>query len=179
MPGILIAALIGYAVFMLLVPLVMFVIWPLRVAYLPGYIKVSFTDPGTQVVKTVQMRLKPDVTRIDLSHGSYDLDKDTVRYIGRFRLPYYEFLTGVANPVKISEDGITTYSKRVSSVGFKNVAKNVAMAQLIEAMRKGIINPVSMVIIAAVVTIIAVIALGVYINTEFTTIKEAMGIRPQ
>lgn len=216
MPAILIWVLAGYLATLLIIPLGMW-LYSLRVVYLRGYIRILFTDPATKVVTPVLTRIKADQTNVTFPHGTYDLDDDAVRYIGKFRLPFYEFvmdrseslfvgMTGeevkeiaekaiatqienedpkkpltekdkITKPVLVDEERVVAFSPRVAAIGFKNVAKNVAMSQLIAAFRKGLLNPSNMVMLVGIILLIAIIASAAYLGNNQNQILDAMGIK--
>lgn len=166
-----------YAGSLLLIPLAILA-WNLRVVYRPGYHRFIFTDDD-DVLRSVMKRLEPGQTQFDMVVGgkahTYGLDNECVRYSGRFRLPTYEYIVGIAEPLNIGTDELRLSSK-IAATDFNNVARNTAMSQLIAAMRKGIVNPTNIVIVTTVIIVVVVAASGIYLATELNTIKEHIGV---
>lgn len=169
-----IIVVVAYVATLLLVPLG-FVVYSLRLVYLDGYHRLIFTDEDAQITSRL-IRLKPDQETVTLPHGTYSLDNDAVRYMGRFRIPTYEYVKGISEPLIVSEDGLD-FSQVTRSKDFERVAHNVAMTQLLTAMRKGIVNPVSMMAIGFVILAIITIAVGGYQISELQSIAEVTGAR--
>jgi hypothetical protein len=215
MPGILVAVLIAYGATVFLAPVFMF-LYSLRLAFLPGYHFLIFTDED-RVRRTMLVRIKDaaNADSVTLRFGTFGLDHDAVRYTGRYRIPTYEYILNRAepiilggsaaelqmsldsaieqqeknnppgkeipenariNPVVIAEDQIASFSPKVAAIGFRNVARNRAMEQLIASFKSGLMNPANLVLIGAIVVVVAIVALGAYNQTQFAEIKQAMGI---
>lgn len=231
MPGILLAVLIAYGCTVLGAPIFMF-IYSLRVAFLPGYHFLIFTDED-RVRRTLLIRIKnaDQVDYVTTRYGTFGLDHDAVRYTGRYRVPTYEYILGRSEPiilgataeqiqqsvdsairlqeknadelarvsdepveplvdddgevgatdrkitpVVISEDYIAVFSPKVSAIGFRNVARNRAMEQLIASFKSGLLNPANLLLIGAVIVLVGLVALGAYNQTQFSEIKQALGI---
>lgn len=165
---------VAYVGMLLIVPLA-FTAWSFRVVYLSGYHRLIFTDEDAQIT-SVLVRLPEDAEIFTLSHGTYSLDNRAVRYMGRFRLPTYEYIKGISEPLIISNKQFDL-SEKTQATDFKRVAKNRAMDQLVEAMRKGVVNPVNIMAIGFVILAIVVIAVGGYQISELQKIGEAVGVR--
>lgn len=153
-------------------------IYSWRVVWRPGYHRIIITDED-KVIHSLLLRLDLTATNFTVkiagqSH-TFGIDTDCVRYIGRFRIPTYEYLAGNAAPLLIREDRID-HSEKISSIQFNDVAKNVAMAQLLAAFRKGIMNPVNIMLVGFVIVVIVIVAASAYQVNELSTIKDAMGI---
>lgn len=134
-------------------------LWDLRVIFRPGYHRFLFLDPTTKIRTSFMTRLDPDAEYIDLPHGRYGLDQEAVTYSGKFRIPTFDFIKGCAEPIIISDKELQLSSK-VAATDYQKVGKNVAVAQLLEAMRKGIFNPQSMLSVLLVVMIIGFAVIG-------------------
>lgn len=154
-------------------------VWSWRVVWRPGYHRIIITDED-KVIHSLLIRLEITATnftvRIAGQSHTFGIDTDCVRYIGRFRVPTYEYLAGNAAPLKIRED-VIDHSNKVSSIQFNDVAKNVAMAQLLAAFRRGIMNPVNIMLVGFAIVIIAVVASAAYQVNELNNISTAMGIK--
>lgn len=168
-----IIVVVAYSVMLLLIP-AMYMAWSFRVVYLSGYHRLIFTDEDA-AISSVLVRIPDGDKEVTLPHGTYSLDNEAVRYMGRFRIPTYEYLKGISEPLIVTPEHYDLSDKTKAS-DFQRVAKNQAMAQLVAAMRKGVVNPVSMMAIGFVILAIVVIAVGGYQIMELQEISKAVGV---
>jgi hypothetical protein len=164
------------------IPMILLAIklWDWRVLWRSGYHRVILTDEdGGMQSLLIRIPYGQDHFSVNIGREThtYGIDTDCVRHLGRFRIPTYEYIVGRAEPLMIREDRAVSFSEKVGSLALNNVAKNVAMAQLIEAFRRGIMNPVNLMIVGFAVILIGMAAVGFWQYSELEKIQMAMGIK--
>lgn len=90
------------------VPLILLAwkIWDWRVLWQSGFHRLILTDEDKVIHSLlVKIPLGAETVRVKISnqYHTLGLDTDAVRYLGRFRIPTYEYIIGRAEPLLVGE----------------------------------------------------------------------------
>lgn len=90
-------------------------------------------------------------------------------FTGPEEMPTLEYNAEDAEPImRGSEDRL------VSSIRFREVAENTVMRDLLESFRKKVIDNATALIISVVVTLLAALLLGIFINEKISGLEEKL-----
>jgi hypothetical protein len=127
----------------------------------------------TRVLKIKESDKNFTATIAGESH-TYTLMRDRIYRSGRERLPKAYYRIGKDLP----RDMLSENPGAISSVRYREIAKQKIMADLLAAFKKQTVDNMTMLLIIVFVSLIGFLAIGIFINTKFDELFEVLRTNP-
>lgn len=106
---------------------------------------------------------------IDGKPRTFEVHRSALIFTGAEEMPTLEYNAEDSSPVSRGSE-----ERQVSSIRFREVAKNTIMRDLLESFKKKLITNEAALIITVVVVLISTLALGIFMNDKLTKINDAV-----
>lgn len=146
--------------------------WHYRYYYLKNRFRAVFTNESKQIIpRVLKLASKSETfTNVKGVPGTYKLMRGRIYTTGGYKMPTSYYVVGQDTPMDMQEE----VSGAVNSVRFREVAEQKVMADLLTSFKKTIIDNATALVISVVVTLLAALMLGVFMNDKLTKISERL-----